>query len=351
VNALALNQRSKCGLKGAIVFCALFSALSFPCVLPAAAVQLVLVARGLAAQAAGNSKPAPGATDVSNFPADLHKISVLLDKEASPQKVDELRRSLPKEWSISTTKREYTISSDFLRDQLSSGSREDAKAWVDNLESEVGSYSTKRPTSGNARAELQHILAGPEFNSVHPPTAWDRFRQRLAVRLARFLDWLFSGLNRYPIGGQILFWLVVAAGVGFIALWLFRLTASRDRMEALPPGHVAAVLRTWQEWIRFAREAANRGDFRDAVHCAYWAGIARLEVAGALPKDPTKTPREYLRSLSESSAPLAPGLNYHQPLSALTVRLEQAWYANRGASSEDFRDALRQLEALGCQLE
>jgi len=337
---LRIKQQSKSNLPGTIVFAAFLGVVSFGGALPAAA-----------SADASNSNPAPAASDVTAFPVELHKISTSLEKGASTQKLDELRESLPREWNVSTSEREYAISSDFLRNQLHSGSREDAKAWVDNLESEVGSYSTQQPSGTNARAELEHILAGPEFNSVRPPTAWDRFRQRLAAWIERFLVWLFRGLARYPIGGQILFWLVVVACVGFIALWLFRLTVSRDRMEALPPGHMATVSRTWQEWIRAAREAANRRDFREAVHCAYWAGITRLEVAGALPKDPTKTPREYLRTLTESSLEVPPGVNYRQPLSALTMRLEQTWYANRGANFDDFRDALRELEALGCQLE
>jgi len=33
------------------------------------------------------------------------------------------------------------------------------------------------------------------------------------------------------------------------------------------------------------------------------------------------------------------------------ARLERVWYANRGAQADDFEDTLRQLKALGCQLE
>src|SRR6202030_212073 len=111
----------------------------------------------------------------------------------------------------------------------------------------------------------------------------------------------------------------------------------------------------WQEWIHAAREAAARGDFREAVHSAYWAGISRLEETGVLPRDRTKTPREYLQLID--ARPLAAELDSHaaqdykKPLAALTSRLERIWYANRLARLEDFDDTLRHLEALGCSLE
>lgn len=301
--------------------------------------------------------PVPSNADsrnnIASFIDELGRISGCLQKGTSPEKLTDLRHSLPAQWTVATVERDYAISTEYLRGQLAVGSRENAKLWVDNLATQLSSYSTGKPsTIGNARAELDRILAAPEFSEVRPPTAWDLFRQRLAAWLERQLVRLFGGLARYPISGRILFWVVVVACVGFIALWVFRFTVSRDRLEALPPGHVATVSHTWQEWIRTAREAAGRKDFREAVHCAYWAGITRLEDVGALPKDPTKTPREYLRLVTEPAAPeLAPRVTYREPLSVLTSRLEESWYANRGASAEDFRDALRQLEDLGCQLE
>jgi hypothetical protein len=163
---------------------------------------------------------------------------------------------------------------------------------------------------------------------------------------------LFGEMAQYPIGGQVLFWAIVVLCVGFLALWVFRFTVSRDRIEALPPGHVVAPSRTWQEWIRVARMAASRNDFREAIHAAYWAGIARLEDTGMLPKDRTKTPREYLRLISQPArGELMPPAAYRQPLTVLTSRLERTWYGNRPASGDDFRDTLEQVEALGCQLE
>jgi hypothetical protein len=292
--------------------------------------------------------------DLASFTASLQHISSELEKNPSGDKLAELRDSLPENWTVKTFEGDFKVSSEFLKEKLkSSAGDEEAKAWVDHLLAEVKSYSSPfAKTGSNARGELAKILTGAEFASVQPPSAWDLFRQRLAARIARLLFKIFGGLERYPIGGQILFWLLILGGVGFVAMWLFRFMVSRDKMDALPAGEIVSATRTWQEWIGLAKEAAAQKDFREAVHSAYWAGIARLEDTGIVPKDRTKTPREYLRIVAEPSAhELAPRPVYKEPLAELTKRLERVWYANRKAEAVDYEVTLRQLEAMGCQLE
>jgi hypothetical protein len=291
--------------------------------------------------------------DVSAFTAELQRISDALEEEPSSKALAVLRDSLPKQWLVKTPNGTFSISTEPLDKELAAGASGVAEDWVDHLLSEVQSYSAPSTAkTENARGELNQILSGSEFAAVGPPGVLELFRQRVAAWIGRILYKIFGGLERYPIGGQILFWSIVVACVGFIALWLFRFMVSRDRMESLPPGEIVSATRTWQEWIREAREAAGRNDYREAVHSAYWAGIARLEDRGVVPKDRTKTPREYLRLVSEPSPhQLAPRPIFREPLSELTKRLERIWYANRGAGPEDFRESLRQLEALGCQLE
>ena len=297
--------------------------------------------------------PTNAAYDMPSLTAELTRISAVLDKKPSANDLAALRHSLPGEWRVTTPEKEYSISTGFLRAQLNQDSISKARTWVGHLKEQLEGYSTTR-TSGtaNSRAELDGILRSPEFSAVHPPTRWDIFRQRIAAWIERMLMRLFGRMAQYPIGGQILFWAVVVLCVGFLALWVFRFTVSRDRIDALPPGHVVAPTRTWQEWIRVARLAASRNDFRKAIHAAYWAGIARLEDTGALPKDRTKTPREYLRLISQPvRGELMPPAAYREPLTVLTNRLERTWYGNRTATGDDFRDTLQQVEALGCQLE
>jgi hypothetical protein len=100
-----------------------------------------------------------------------------------------------------------------------------------------------------------------------------------------------------------------------------------------------------------ARDAAGRGDYRMAVHCAYWAGIARLQDLGALAPDRAKTPREYLRALEKSKWIVPESVaTRQQALALLTSRLEKIWYGYQIATEADFRDSLAQLETLGCHL-
>ena len=290
--------------------------------------------------------------DGSSFTAELRRIAEILKKKPSKNEMAALRDSLPKRWTVSTPEGSYSISSQQLRNQLTSLSSEKAQAWVNHLAQEVACSEQSAPNSPNAREELDRILARSEFGAVRLPSAWDLFRQRLAAWIEQMLLRLLGGAAKYPIGGQILFWLLIVAAVGAVAVWVFRFFASRDRGSALEPSTDVIAVRTWQEWIREAREAAGRGDFREAVHSAYWAGIARLEDLGVVPQDRTKTPREYLQLVvMPADSQLAPAPVHREPLTALTKGLERIWYANRGAGVEDFRESLRHLEALGCPLE
>jgi hypothetical protein len=282
--------------------------------------------------------------------SELLGLSNQLGSNPSPTEVRTLRNSLPQSWIVWTRERTYPISTKPLQDQLDgSAPAGKARAWIEHLRAEIEASQTHDANLGAARLELNHILGSPEFGAVHPPSAWEMLRQRVATWAQQMLLKILGRMGSHPIGAKILFWSLLIGGVAFVALWVFRFMTSRDSMESLKPGSTIVTSRTWQEWIRAARQAANNGDFREAVHSAYWAGIVRLEDMGAVPKDRTRTPREYLRLVAESDS--AEVGSRSQPLRALTSRLERIWYANRDARSEDFRDSLRQLEELGCPLE
>jgi hypothetical protein len=291
------------------------------------------------------------------FAAELQRLSTLLDKKPPPQKVAAMRDALPAQWVVTTAENTYGIYSSDLRDKLTAGNTADAETWLENMSEEVAGYAGGTAAQpGNASAELHKILAEDQFAGVRPPSAWDIFRQRVIAWLQKLLSRLFAGLNRYPLSGDILFWLLVIAAVSLIAFGIFRFLINRDRLESMVRSQEVPVSRSWQEWLLLARTAANHGDFREAVHSAYWAGIVRLEETGILVRDRSRTPREYLRLASAASstpalASVTANRQYREPLTALTDHLEKVWYANRGADAEDFQDTLRQLEALGCQLE
>lgn len=290
--------------------------------------------------------------DIQSFASELGKLDKALQGKPSADTIAKLRQSLPTTWTIHTPERNYSISTKPLRDQLDLPSLPKAGTWIDHLKVEIESFQRNVPTSAAARSALDRILAGSEFAGVRPPSALELLRQRIAAWFDRILHKLFGSISRHPIGGQILFWLLLTGGVAFVALWAFRFVSTRESKTSLKAMPSTVTARSWQEWVGAARQAATRGDFREAIHSVYWAGIAHLEEKGTLPRDRTKTPREYLRLLNTArSSEISSPQSYREPLRTLTSRLERIWYANRAASSEDFSDSLRQLEALGCRLE
>jgi len=299
-----------------------------------------------------SAQSAPTTYDVVSFGAELHRLDVLLRDKPSPTKLSDLRKSLPRAWNLRTPEQTYTISTGPLQAQLDARSAEKAVTWIELLQGEIKASQANTLSPVAAHRELDHILAGPEFAGVRPPGAWQLLRARILAWLDKMFLKLFKAMGQHPIGAEILFWLLLIGGVAVVALWMFRFLSGRGSMARLSAESSMVTRRSWQEWLRKARQEASEGDFREAVHSAYWAGITRLEDTGAVPRDRTKTPREYLRIVTTPGSEHAGLLgNVREPLTVLTLRMERTWYAHRSAVLEDFSDSLRQLEALGCRLE
>ena len=166
------------------------------------------------------------------------------------------------------------------------------------------------------------------------------------------LDRIFSFAAQHPSGSKILFWMVITGAIGILGSWLLRLWTHANQTLSLAEPERSRKVRTWEEWLRASRAAADRGDPREAIRLAYWAGVVRLQEVHALPVHTSQTPRENLRFLSEprpGAAPASPA--FQESLSGLTSGLERFWYARRLAGPEDFRESLRHLEALGCKVD
>ena len=71
---------------------------------------------------------------------------------------------------------------------------------------------------------------------------------------------ILGQIGRYPIGVKILFWVITIGVIVWLALVLFRYWTRRATLEELQAPDSVAYVRTWQEWIQAAREAATRGD-------------------------------------------------------------------------------------------
>lgn len=296
-------------------------------------------------------KPSGDVYDAATFGVELRRLDAALQGKPSAATIANLRKTLPSVWQVSTPEHAYSISTKPLQVLLTASSVVKAETWIEHLQIEIERAQRPDAYSPAASAQLHKILSGRAFEGVRPPNALDLLRQRISAWLERMILKLFGKISRHPIGAKILFWLLLIGGVAFVAFLVFRYVSNLDNLNAFKPASSLVTSRSWQEWILAGRQAARRGDFRDAVHSAYWAGIARLEEAGAVPRDRSRTPREYLRFVGQLRADTAMPGKYRAPLAALTTRLERIWYANRPANSADFSDSLRELEALGCPLE
>jgi hypothetical protein len=229
-----------------------------------------------------------------------------------------------------------------------------ARDYLDALAGEFASLTEKLSPANDpasASSKLNAILARPEFAHAARESWWNKFRARVIKIISDALDRLLSRVGGQKSLGVALLWIAISAAAVFMAYWIFQMWFRAARVQELALQAAAVPLRTWQEWVLAARESAARGDFRMAVHCAYWAGIARLQDTGALAPDRTKTPREYLRALAKSKLVMPETLAGRQhALSLLTARLEKIWYGFHPATEADFRDSLAQLETLGCHL-
>jgi hypothetical protein len=275
--------------------------------------------------------------DPASLAAELHRLEKAVSEGRGPQ----VASSLPASWVVETPGRRYSISTAPLRKMIASPGR--AQLWLDQLARQLESSSTAANPPASARTRLDQILSRREFAPVRPPTLWERLSQRILDWIVGIIRNILAYAKQHPTGGTILFWMAAAVAVGFLGFWLLRLWSGKRRTP-LPQPEPATLGWTWQQWVLLAREARDRGNMRRAIHSAYWAGVVRLQDLQLLPRDLTRTPREYLGLLPNHEIS-------HVPLAALTSALERFWYAARPACPADLRQSLDNLEALGCRLD
>ncbi len=192
-----------------------------------------------------------------------------------------------------------------------------------------------------ARSTADGVLARPEFGAVAPPSWWDR----LVARFWRAIGRLFAGVGqlgtRAPWIGVAMEW-IFFLGTALGLLFYVRRNFQRQRLAATLRGD-QAKLGAWDreatDWATLAEQASRAGEWREAVHCLYWAAIVRLEGRRAWRHNPARTPREYVRLLQ-------PGSPQRESLGSLTSLLERVWYGLRPAEAADYLRARRWFERL-----
>lgn len=209
------------------------------------------------------------------------------------------------------------------------------------LRAEIDGYEKAPADVSSSRNELNAILARPEFREVHGPTWLDRLKQWLAELFIRMLRKVFGAIAIPTISRYFVYGLM---GVALLTLLYvaYRLIWKVQEIGEVIPKDIPVSAKAWAVWLAEARTAAARGDWREAVHLAYWAGISFLEMQGVWKPDRARTPREYLRLFSGPR-------EQKETLNALTRIFELAWYAKRDADATTFSSTLAELEKLGCR--
>jgi hypothetical protein len=281
----------------------------------------------------------------------LRTASEVLDGK-NPASIREFRLSLPNTWVVQTGGQSLSVNTDWLTaallleedtpsttaDQLQQA-RQHLAALREAAE-ELASLGDL-PDLAHSHAQVDRILRGAEFQGSHGPSWLDKLKARAFAWISRQLDKIFGHIGVSAAVGDTIVWILIACAALLLAFWAVRsmiATASRSQIDlrgAAPPGG------DWRHWAAEARAAAERADYRAAIHAAYWTAVARLEENHLLPEDRSRTPRESLRLIEAANAAYA-------PLSHLTRRFELTWYGYRVATSNDWADAMQQLETLGC---
>lgn len=211
-------------------------------------------------------------------------------------------------------------------------------------------------------AELDQPIAPPTLVSKPTQSARDavlsrkEFRttggyslsERLAAWFSDLINRLFGGVSSLgrmaPWLGTALQWGTLLLAATLLLLWVYR-TLDRQRVaigKLQVEGHNAEAQAESRLWAARAREFAERGEWREAVHALYWASIVALEDRRTLRRSGTRTPREALR-LIES---LDPASHLREPLRAQTREFERIWYGLQPAAAADYESALTHYAAL-----
>lgn len=270
-----------------------------------------------------------------------------------PEQAGEVIASIPDEVVVNTGSGEATVNFHPLKNDLTEFDKaertakpqrlEQIKRYIIRLETAAREYSQSSEDVAPSHQVLGQILSQSEFRKVHGPGV----RETLLSKLYKWLAWLLSKLHVRGKGTFDVLQFVVYALVALALVMLLIWTVNRlRRKEEEPPAReilpFAPSARSWRVWLAEARENAEKQDWRNAIHLAYWAAISFLESGGAWKPNRARTPREYLRLLSTRNAS-------YPPLLVLTKKFEVIWYGERPAAQQDFEDSLGQLEKLGCR--
>ena len=155
----------------------------------------------------------------------------------------------------------------------------------------------------HARAQVDRILRDREFQGSHEPSWWEKQMARARAWISRQLD-AFLTAWEFPRRSATLFaWTMVALIGLLLSFWAVRSVINAARRAEMDLSGAVPAGQDWRYWAKQARAAAERGDYRAAIHAAYWTAVAQLEESHLLPEDRSRTPRESLRLVHAATPP------------------------------------------------
>lgn len=244
---------------------------------------------------------------------------------------------------------EFELRYDWLRaalkaagDAKASGRERGLSAALSRIDDALRESGAKSGDAGfsEARHRADSILSHQEFVTVKEQSIWDK----LIARFFLWLDSLFTDVARFgrrsPWIGPLFEWGLIALVLAGLALWAMR---ALQRQRLAMRVEATRQIESWEEasrnWRSLAEEQAARYEWREAVHCIYWASIVMLEGRRFWSPNRSRTPREYVALLETGS--LRSNLLRQQ-----TRGFERIWYGLNPAAEADYRQALELHEGL-----
>lgn len=293
------------------------------------------------------------ALDLQGYISELDRCSAVLNNPGKdPVAFHKLRVSLPPQWTVQAGEQRYAVSTDWLTDALAimgSGTSTNNPLRLQTekrlaalrdaareLEESAGTEDLRQ-----SRAQLDRIMSAREFRGAHGPSWFEILKNRIYAWVWRQIEKLLNRIGIPRSIGNVIAWTLISLAALLLAVWAIRFLIRRTAQPQMGLKGASRPGRDWRDWLRDARAASERGDYRAAIHAAYWVAVARLEETKLLPQDRSRTPRESLRLIGRESTEYA-------PLAQLTRRFELVWYGYRPATETDWGEAMQQLERLGC---
>ena len=301
------------------------------------------------AQTPGNGDAAAMSPIQLDLPSYQRELSHIAETLQNPAKIPELRRSLPDSWTVRNGERVYHVPTREISEALREIERAPEKntaalleARLDAMRQQTEELAHPSPSANMAEAadKLKKIMERGEFREVSGPSRWDLLRARIIRWIVLHILTLLGLLHLSHKTGNGIVWgvLFLAVVLLFYVAYLWLTKSSGDPSFRAPAEPTESDAR---HWLQDALAAADRGDFREAVRCAYWASVARLEDIRILPRDRARTPRESLQLLDQH--PKEQGI-----LRTVTRSFELIWYGYRPVSASDWAGIKEQLEKMGC---